>query len=134
MQYRFSIIGFWRKVRTYERKNRTLKAQHQVLTLVDNLLAKVSNLRVWNVYHKWMFCQKVSNSSFSLPLSIFDEVQYLQEFWNQDKKIYHVFRFFQAAYKIFNPIQNLLISGEKMLMSAEVWGCVKWFIYFVDLL
>ena len=53
-----------------------------------------------------MLCQKVSNSSFSLPLSIFDEVQYLQEFWNQDKKIYHVFRLFQAAYKIFNPIQE----------------------------
>ena len=30
--------------------------------------------------------------------------------------------------------QNLLISGEKMLMSAEVRGCVTRFIYFLDLL
>ena len=29
---------------------------------------------------------------------------------------------------------NLLISGEKMLMSAELKSCVMWFIYFLDLL
>ena len=28
----------------------------------------------------------------------------------------------------------MLISGEKMLMSAELKGCVTWFIYFLDLL
>ena len=31
-------------------------------------------------------------------------------------------------------LQNLLISGEKMLMSAELKECVTWFIYFLDLL
>ena len=29
--------------------------------------------------------------------------------------------------------QNLLIFGEKMLMSAVLKGCVMWFIYFLDL-
>ena len=29
--------------------------------------------------------------------------------------------------------QNLLISGEKMLMSPELKGCVTWFIYVLDL-
>ena len=28
----------------------------------------------------------------------------------------------------------LLITGQKMLMSAELKGCVTWFIYFLDLL
>ena len=30
--------------------------------------------------------------------------------------------------------QNLIISGEKVLMSAELKGCVTWFIYFLGLL
>ena len=28
----------------------------------------------------------------------------------------------------------LMISGEKILMSAELNGCVTWFIYFLDLI
>ena len=34
-------------------------------------------------------------------------------------------------YLYFLIYQNLLISGEKILMSAEVRGCVTWFIYFL---
>ena len=30
--------------------------------------------------------------------------------------------------------QNFVIFGEKMLMSAELKGCVTWFIYFLDFL
>ena len=37
-------------------------------------------------------------------------------------------------YLYFLIKQNLLISGEKMLMSAELKVCVTWFIYFLDLL
>ena len=37
-------------------------------------------------------------------------------------------------YLYFLKYQNFLISGEKMLMSAELEGCVTWFIYFLDLL
>ena len=29
--------------------------------------------------------------------------------------------------------KNLLISNEKMLILAELKGCVTWFIYFLDL-
>ena len=39
-----------------------------------------------------------------------------------------------SLYLHFLIQQNLLISGEKMLMSAELTGCVTWFIYFLDLL
>ena len=35
---------------------------------------------------------------------------------------------------VFLDKQNLLISGDKMLMSAELRVCVTWFIYFLDLL
>ena len=31
-------------------------------------------------------------------------------------------------------ITKLLISGEKMLMSAKLMGCVAWSIYFLDFL
>ena len=37
-------------------------------------------------------------------------------------------------YPYFLIQQNLLISGEKMWMSAELKGCVAWFIYFLNLL
>ena len=37
-------------------------------------------------------------------------------------------------YLCFLIYQNLLISGEKMLMSAELKGCVTWFIYTLDIL
>ena len=37
-------------------------------------------------------------------------------------------------YLYFLIQQNLLIFGEKMLMSAELKECVTWFIYFLDLL
>ena len=37
-------------------------------------------------------------------------------------------------YLYFLIKQNLLISGEKMLMSAKVRGSATWFIYFLDLL
>ena len=37
-------------------------------------------------------------------------------------------------YLYFLIQQNLLISGEKMLMPAELKGCVTWFIYFLDYL
>ena len=37
-------------------------------------------------------------------------------------------------YLYFFISQELLISCEKMLMSAELKGCVAWFIYFLDLL
>ena len=30
--------------------------------------------------------------------------------------------------------KNFLIFGEKMVMSAELKGCVMWFVYFLDLL
>ena len=33
-------------------------------------------------------------------------------------------------YLYFLILQNLLISSEKMLMSAEVMVCVTWFLYF----
>ena len=36
-------------------------------------------------------------------------------------------------YVYFLMSQNLLISGEKMLMSAEIKECVTWFIHFLDL-
>ena len=35
---------------------------------------------------------------------------------------------------VFLDIVKLLISGEKMLMSPELKGCVTWFIYFLYLL
>ena len=35
---------------------------------------------------------------------------------------------------VFLDIANLLTSGEKMLMSAELKGCVAWFICVLDLL
>ena len=34
---------------------------------------------------------------------------------------------------VFLDMANLLISGEKMLMSAEIKRCVTWFIYFLEL-
>ena len=37
-------------------------------------------------------------------------------------------------YLYFLKLQNLLISCENMLMSAELKKCVTWFIYFLDLL
>ena len=36
-------------------------------------------------------------------------------------------------YVYFLMYQNLLISGEKMLMSAKLKGCVTRFIHFLDL-
>ena len=35
---------------------------------------------------------------------------------------------------VFLDIPNLVISSEKMLMSAELNGCIPLFIYFLDLL
>ena len=37
-------------------------------------------------------------------------------------------------YLYFFIWQNMLISGKKMLISAELKGCVMWFIWFLDLL
>ena len=37
------------------------------------------------------------------------------------------------VFPVLFAIQNLLISGEEMLMSAELKGCFTWFIYFLDL-
>ena len=34
---------------------------------------------------------------------------------------------------VFLDIEKFVISGEKMLMQAELKGCVKWLIYFLDL-
>ena len=39
-----------------------------------------------------------------------------------------------SLYLYFLIKQNLLISGEKMLMSVELKACVTWFIYFLELL
>ena len=37
-------------------------------------------------------------------------------------------------YLYFLILQNLLVSGEKMLMLTELKGCLTWFICFLDLL
>ena len=55
------------------------------------------------------------------------------------KKIFKVERFRNYRskcnlYLYFLIYQNLVISSEKMQMSAELNGCIPWFIYFLDLL
>ena len=37
-------------------------------------------------------------------------------------------------YLCFPILQKLVISGEKMLMSAKIKGCVTWLLYFLDIL
>ena len=45
-----------------------------------------------------------------------------------------IFRDSKIKLRELEIMLNLLISSEKMLMSAELKGRVTWFIYFFDLL
>ena len=61
---------------------------------------------------------------------------FIKVIFKNSKKVKRIKNYISKCnlYQYFQVYQNLLISGEKMLMSAELGGCVRWFIYFLDLL
>ena len=61
---------------------------------------------------------------------------FIKKIFKDSKKVER-FRNYRSKcnlYLYFLIYQNLVISSEKMQMSAELNGCIPWFIYFLDLL
>ena len=61
---------------------------------------------------------------------------FIKKIFKDSKKVER-FRNYRSKcnlYLYFLIYQNLVISSEKMLMSAELNGCIPLFIYFLDLL
>ena len=61
---------------------------------------------------------------------------FIKTIFNESKKVKSIRNYVSklSLYLRFLIQQNLVIFGEKMLISAELKGCATWFIYFLVLL
>ena len=62
--------------------------------------------------------------------------RFVKEIFKDSRKVKRIRNYESKCnlYLYFLIQKNLLIYNEKTLMSAELRGCVTWFIYFLDLL
>ena len=91
---------------------------------------------IWrsNLYFKIPLYEKGFGQRFLMTSSKFLTMFFITIYKDSRKvKINRNYVSKYSLYLYFLIWQNLLISGEKMLISAELKECVTWFIYFLDL-
>ena len=91
-----------------------------------------------------MTLQPLFQNSFILRrpgVAIFAEIikiitKFIKKIFKDSRKVKRIRNYVSKCnlYLYFLIQQNLLISEEKMLISAKLRGCVTWLIYFLDLL
>ena len=91
-----------------------------------------------------MTLQPLFQNSFILRrpgVAIFADIikiitRFIKKIFKDSRKVKRIRNYVSKCnlYLYFLILQNLLISREKMLMSAILRGCVTWLIYFSDLL
>ena len=97
----------------------------------------VGDVRIYDVIafiSKYLYFKKVWGSHFCWTHQNFNDV--IIKIYEDSIKVKMNRNYVSKCnlYLYFLVSQNLLISGEKMLMSAEVKRYVTWFTYFLDLL
>ena len=90
------------------------------------------NYGIINLFLKYLYFKK--SAIFAEIIKI--ATMFIKTIFKGSKEVKRIrnYRSKRNLYLYFLMRLNLLISGEKMLMSAELKTCVMWFIYFLDLL
>ena len=89
------------------------------------------NYDVITLISKYLYFKKAIFAYIMKIVTIF-----IKTIFKDSKKVKRIRNYVSkcSLYLYFLIQRNLLISGEKMLMSAELKWCVAWIIYFFDLL
>ena len=91
--------------------------------------------KLWrhNLISKYSYFKKAWIAIFAVIIKI--AIMFIKTIIKDSRKVKRFRNYLSKSniYLHFWMWQNFLISGEKMLISAELKECVTWFIYFLDL-
>ena len=91
-------------------------------------------MTLWTLFQNIVILRRPGETIFAGIIKIV--TMFIKIIFKDSRKVKRIRNYVSKCnlYLYFLIQQNLLISGEKMLMLAELRGCVTWFIYFLDLL
>ena len=100
---------------------------------VGDVIARTYDV-IWRLFQKTFPLRRPGVAFFASIIKIF--TMFIITIYTNSRKVKINRNYVSKCnlYLYFLIQQNLLISSEKMLVSAELKGCVTWFIFFLDLL